>query len=999
MLENCFYTVLDQSWKAAIIVLIVLAIRRLIGRRLSPAVRHALWLFVALAVVIPGSILPRATLTLPVEAPANHGEITPEPQGVLTENIPQNISANHAINPPSSILPDAMRFSQNANSPKNNDATTSPKSHDFASRNDIAVSENLSQDELEMPPNNATSTNVVASTVALLAKIWLVGFVAVLMLSLTQLFAFRRKLACAKPVRNAEILAVLASCQSQMGIGYAVPLFESRRVAVPMLMGLLRPRIVIPVDFAMTCTSEQFAHFFLHELSHLKRRDILCGWVMSLLCLAHWFNPLLWVAVRKMNDDAEQATDQLALTRLPRTQHAEYGRTLLAIAEKINLSCLPKSLPVQTPGVIGILESSSQLTRRIEMITHTKNWKHRWVLLAVTLCVLVSLATYTRFQYAEAKPDPVEMPVETPVETLIAMPVAEALPEDAAVENAEDPDAIPLDGTAQELHDYVQKQIGWGMPVPDNDEERSSQVKLLERSLKATDLALTRVYNDEAKKATDQWKETLEGKRKPLGDIVPREPEKDLRTKLLEHKNFLLWLLNDYAEGYEETYLNFIAELEASPADHEVAERARGTYLNIQSNELAYRKKEITREEFFEHKKRVMDYFEKYGDNNLQTFTWGLVTMAIKLADQENDRAIANETADFCTKLFENSSDEFNRSLAHRPHAILNKHYLPVDGLQIQGKLFNGETFDLAEYRGKPLLVVFWKSDPTVEDNLFSSAHASHLVFPKLKEIYSQYHDQGLEIVGVCTDGTNEGTQSTEIQREHTRKTAGSLPWKHNVSEKMTIDAGMPSNEKKYDLYGQYIFFIGADGKILHQQFPNCADFDSANEKGINITGMFGPPMKYLTEELEQKIKDYFSNIAVRFYVGQRETVDGRETIIEGKDVDPYRVEGDSRFIVLEMANHSGRDLSNVELVVHAPTKMKKICDAVTIKFPDGSAIEKADNTWRLNAGTLSANDTATMTLEMEIGYTERYLELVAEVFENGERYGRYEILLEVKKL
>ena len=472
------------------------------------------------------------------------------------------------------------------------------------------------------------------------------------------------------------------------------------------------------------------------------------------------------------------------------------------------------------------------------MIAHKKNRKHRWIFLAVILCVLVSLATYTPFQYAEAQ--------------------------SVAVENADDPDAIPLNATAQELYDYVQKQIGRGLTVPDNDEKRSSQVKLLERSLKAVDLALTRVYNDEAKKAADQLKEALEGKRNLLGDVIPREPEKDLRTKLLERKDFLLRLLDEYSDSYKETYLNFLAELEANPADREVALYTKGRYLEKEGDFLAYHNGLIIREEFLEHRRQVAEYLQNGDDGFTQLLVLNLMAMALKLADQENDRTIASETADFCSKLFENSTDEFNRSLAHRPHAILNKHYLVEDGLQIQGKLFNGETFDLAEYRGKPLLAVFWKSDPMAGDDLFSPAHASHLVFPKLKEIYAQYHDQGLEIVGICTDDTYEEDPTIESKRKHTQKIAESLPWRHNVSEKMTIDAGMPSNEKRYDLHWQCIFFINADGKILHQQDANCPDFDSANEKGVNINRMFGGPKKYLTEELEQKIKNYFSNIAVK---------------------------------------------------------------------------------------------------------------------------------------
>jgi hypothetical protein len=60
---------------------------------------------------------------------------------------------------------------------------------------------------------------------------------------------------------------------------------------------------------------------------------------------------------------------------------------------------------MQMPGIMGIMESSSQLTRRIEMITKENHWKIRWTLLALGLCLLVSVATLIRVQYVEAQPD------------------------------------------------------------------------------------------------------------------------------------------------------------------------------------------------------------------------------------------------------------------------------------------------------------------------------------------------------------------------------------------------------------------------------------------------------------------------------------------------------------------------------------------------------------------------------------------------------------------
>ena len=213
------------------------------------------------------------------------------------------------------------------------------------------------------------------------------------------------------------------------------------------------------------------------------------------------------------------------------------------------------------------------------MIAQKNHWKHRWVLLAVGLCLLVSLVTLIRFQYVEAKAEPLVQAVaeELAVEPEDSVATEESVvkPEDAT-EN--DPDAIP-NRTARELLEYVNQLWRRNMFVPNNDAERIAHVEKLERMLKAVNMGLDRVINDELNVQLDEMQQALESKN-IVPDLQLREtPRKDVRMELLKNKSSLLLYLDDYVKGYTTMYLDFLAELEANPEDHEVAKISRGRYL------------------------------------------------------------------------------------------------------------------------------------------------------------------------------------------------------------------------------------------------------------------------------------------------------------------------------------------------------------------------------------------------------------------------------------
>ncbi|HEX6638928.1 MAG TPA: M56 family metallopeptidase [Steroidobacteraceae bacterium] len=100
-------------------------------------------------------------------------------------------------------------------------------------------------------------------------------------------------------------------------------------VAVPMLVGILRPRIVVPADFESRYPPEEQEVVLAHESAHADRGDVaMNALACGALCL-FWFNPLVYRAIAWLRVDQELACDALVLSSRPHARRT-YASALLA---------------------------------------------------------------------------------------------------------------------------------------------------------------------------------------------------------------------------------------------------------------------------------------------------------------------------------------------------------------------------------------------------------------------------------------------------------------------------------------------------------------------------------------------------------------------------------------------------------------------------------------------------------------------------------------------
>ena len=145
----------------------------------------------------------------------------------------------------------------------------------------------------------------------------------------------------------------------------------------PMLVGLIRPRIILPET---AITTLQLECILRHELTHLRRRDLLYKWFTVAVTSFHWFNPLMPWLRREIARCCELSCDEAVIGSMNEDWKRTYGETLLALAA---VSALPRAVPATT-----LCEEKKQLK---EWLVGILKYKHVTAVILLLSCLLALL--------------------------------------------------------------------------------------------------------------------------------------------------------------------------------------------------------------------------------------------------------------------------------------------------------------------------------------------------------------------------------------------------------------------------------------------------------------------------------------------------------------------------------------------------------------------------------------------------------------------------------
>jgi HEAT repeat protein/beta-lactamase regulating signal transducer with metallopeptidase domain len=198
-----------------------------------------------------------------------------------------------------------------------------------------------------------------------LIGIWLLGAGAILLRVIVGLVAVRWMSRRTQQVTDAPWLKMACGIASDLGLRSELRFLRSGRASMPVATGIFRPSVIMPAD-ADSWPESRLRIVLLHELAHVKRRDCVTHLLAQSACAFYWFNPLAWVAARRLRTERERACDDLVLAS--GTRGSDYADQLLEIARAMQGDRFPGLLA----GASLAMAHRSQLEGRLIAILDPK---------------------------------------------------------------------------------------------------------------------------------------------------------------------------------------------------------------------------------------------------------------------------------------------------------------------------------------------------------------------------------------------------------------------------------------------------------------------------------------------------------------------------------------------------------------------------------------------------------------------------------------------------
>ncbi len=328
---------------SSVLILALLALRRLFRRTISRRMQYTLWALVLVRLLVPLNV---GTLAHNVLSAAEPVQTAVEKRLETPVLYMQDGTERH----PAQLL-SGEESQGDPQSPPSDAAQSSPS------------------DEYSI----VTPTYRAVALSEALTYVWYAG-----MLIVGAWFLFTN-LRFARALRKARTPYSVEGCRYPVYLVSALP--------SPCLFGVLRPAIYL--NNAAAASPELLRFVLAHEQTHARHLDPLWSLLRGLCLTVYWFDPLVWLAAVLSREDGELACDEGTLRALGADERTAYGKALLSL--------VPVCTKPQNPllGATTMTGGKKSLKERVTRIAENRQAKTAAVFAAVALAALVCAVSFT----------------------------------------------------------------------------------------------------------------------------------------------------------------------------------------------------------------------------------------------------------------------------------------------------------------------------------------------------------------------------------------------------------------------------------------------------------------------------------------------------------------------------------------------------------------------------------------------------------------------------
>ncbi|WP_339164265.1 M56 family metallopeptidase [Siminovitchia sp. FSL W7-1587] len=244
-------------------------------------------------------------------------------------------------------------------------------------------------------PYEMTMSSAIPWSV-LLSGLWLVGVVVFIIIHVIRHGHFLKMVKrWSMKVEDLQVLNLLHDVQKKLRIKQQVELQICPGISSPMLIGFIRPTILLPTG---NIPPDELPLILKHELIHFKRRDI---WFRALVFLAtalHWFNPFVYLIAREVSIQCEIACDEEVVKNTNVDGRQKYVETIIGV--------IRKQSKVRSTFSTNFYSGKQGMKHRVFSIMDVRNKKWGFSIFAMIVVATFSTSMMIKISTPDASPEP-----------------------------------------------------------------------------------------------------------------------------------------------------------------------------------------------------------------------------------------------------------------------------------------------------------------------------------------------------------------------------------------------------------------------------------------------------------------------------------------------------------------------------------------------------------------------------------------------------------------